>query len=144
MTVPGPFPGLALAAALLLSCTAPAVAQAPLAARDLARGEVLAAADIVSGGEDVPVPVGWVTRRVVSAGQELRAPAIAPPKLVTAGETVQVLWRQGTLELRVRGRAMGSAAEGERVLVHVDSRRRLEGVAIAPRLIRVEPRELRR
>src|SRR5690606_30298771 len=105
---------------------------------------VLAAADIVPAAADAPMPVGWVTRRVVQAGEELRAPTIAPPNLVTAGETVQLLWRQGSLELRVRGRAMGSAAEGERVLVHVDSRRRLEGVAVAPRLIRVETRELRR
>jgi flagella basal body P-ring formation protein FlgA len=117
----------------------------PVAARDLARGEVLALTDIVpvsspaSADEDAADSlVGWTTRRVISAGEPLRAPAVSPPNLVKAGDTVQAIWRGKTIELRIAGTAAGSAALGERVLVRVDARRRLEGVVIGPALVQLE------
>ena len=137
----------ALALALLLA--APVAAQAPLAARDIARGETLAAADIVradsapadgrqptadsSGG----VAEGWVTRRAIRAGEPLRPPAVAPPPLVRAGQAVQALWRFGAVELRIRGTALSTAAEGERVAVRLETRRRVEGVAVGAGVVRV-------
>jgi flagellar basal body P-ring formation protein FlgA len=112
---------------------------APMAARDLPRGAVLVAADIALPGPDsAGSPVGWVTRRVVAAGELLREPTIAPPPAVTAGERVQLLWQDGVLEVRLRGQAMGSAALGERVTVRVDARRRFEGVAVRSGVVRIE------
>lgn len=116
----------------------------PVAARDLARGEILAANDIVrvadAGGDPASAPgslIGWTTRRVISAGEALRPPAVAPPDLVRGGDPVQAIWTRGTIELRLTGTASGSAALGDRVLVRVDARRRVEGVVIGPGLVQL-------
>jgi flagellar basal body P-ring formation protein FlgA len=103
-----------------------------VAARDLPRGAVLAPGDVIApagAGEAAANPVGWVTRRMVSGGEPLRPPTIAPPNAVRAGDTVDLVWRAGSLEIRVAGRAMNSATAGGRVLVRVDGRRRFAGVA---------------
>jgi flagella basal body P-ring formation protein FlgA len=134
-----------------LARTAPAdPGTVEVAARDLARGEVLTPEDIarVAAPEEdvarVELPrtlVGWRTRRVISAGEPLRPPAVSPPDLVQAGESVQVLYQGPSVVLRVNGTAAGSAAMGERVLVRVDARRRLEGVVIGPGLVQLEMNE---
>jgi flagella basal body P-ring formation protein FlgA len=115
----------------------------PVAARDLPRGAVLERQDIAlapaeGGGEAVTDPEGWVTRRVIAKGEVLRKPAITRPDLVASGEVVQLVWRQGSVELRLIGRAMGSAARGERVHVRVDGKRRFTGVVEGPALVRIE------
>ncbi|HUE96628.1 MAG TPA: flagellar basal body P-ring formation chaperone FlgA, partial [Longimicrobiaceae bacterium] len=136
----------AIVALLALVCGAgaahaQAAAAVPVAARDLARGTVLAPADIAMHDDaDAPSAVlGWVTRRVVSAGEPLRSPAVAPPHVIRSGDTVQLVWRDGAMEIRMRGRAMGSAAAGEKVLVRVDTQRRFEGIAHAPGEVRLAP-----
>jgi flagellar basal body P-ring formation protein FlgA len=129
----------------------PAGAGPPTAARDLPRGHTLAAADIAvaaaagpaAEGEAVVGP-GWVTRRTIREGEPLREPAVAPPLVVRAGETVEAIWRQGGMELRVRGTALGNAAAGQRVAVRLDTRRRLEGTAAAPGQVVVSRSELNR
>ena len=144
--------GFALALALLPSGAHVAVAQAaapdmvPVAARDLARGVVLTAADVElkpgngavsarSAGEQAGA--GWVTRRVVRAGEPLREPAVTKPAVIESGQTVDAIWDEAGIVLRVRGTAVGAAAIGERVIVKVDARRRLEGVASGPGLVRI-------
>lgn|SRR5690606_24247951 len=73
--------------------------------------------------------IGWVARRPIAAGEVLAPPAIAPPAAVTAGEDVRVVVRTGAIELAVRGRALGTAAAGERIGVRLETGRRLMGVA---------------
>ena len=114
-----------------------------IAARDLARGETLALEDMTTapapaGAASPASVVGWTTRRVISAGEPLLPPAVSPPDLIRAGDPVEALWRGRTIHLRVKGTAAGSAALGERVLVRVDARRRLEGVVIGPALVELE------
>ena len=122
---------------LLFFAAHPLAAQsAPVAARDLARGETLAAEDIRGGDAAEPgVAPGWVTRRVIGEGEPLRPPAVAPPVLISSGDQVVVVSRSGGVEIRLRGTAMGAATEGERVTVRIDSHRRLEGVAAGPGLV---------
>lgn len=119
----------------------------PVAARRLERGIELTAADIsqatvVHWGEppaDAPaVGAGWVTRRVIAAGEPLRPPAVAPPLLVSAGDLVQVIVRRGAVELTLRARATGAAAAGERVPVRTDAGRRLQGIAVARGVVRID------
>jgi flagella basal body P-ring formation protein FlgA len=122
---------------------ATATATYPVAARDLARGETLVLEDITRAAAPAGVAapasvVGWTTRRVISAGEPLLPPAVSPPDLVRAGDPVEAVWRGRTIQLRVKGTAAGSAALGERVLVRVDARRRLEGVVIGPALVELE------
>jgi flagella basal body P-ring formation protein FlgA len=161
---------LATAAVLLVS---PALASAqtsrtarhavgtPTAARALPRGVVLTAEDIAAG-ESAPSSliaqrsalIGWTTRRVIAAGEPLRAPAVAPPSdaaaagsaatrlaggaaVVRAGQKVVVVYRDAGLELRLGGVAAQDGAVGARVGVRLDARRRLEGTVVAPGVIRL-------
>lgn len=122
-----------------------AAATVPVAARELARGAVLADEDIAPpAGEALTAAArralrGWVTRRRVSAGEPLRPPAVHPPAVIRAGEAVQLIWREGTLEIRLRGRAMNQASAGDRVAVRVDVGRRFEGTAIGEGLVQLHP-----
>ena len=119
-----------------------------VAARALPRGAVLKEADIVYRADSTAaksrpvvgagVAAGWVTRRVISEGEALREPAVGPPPVIEAGDTVQAIWSDGSIELRVAGRAMNTAAAGGRVTVRVDLERRFEGVAIGAGLVRLD------
>ena len=132
---------------------APVRAETLLVARhDLARGVTLAAADIdtvvtdgVARTSGTPagsrVVEGWVTRRVVRAGEPLRAPAVAAPSLIARGARVTLVWETGGLRLTREGTALGDAHRGERVTVRVDATRRFTGVATSTGVVTVgEPR----
>lgn len=115
-----------------------------LAAREIPRGAVLEAADIEAAAGEAKTIVGWVAKRLIRVGEALRAPAIAPAQLIQSGDAVQLVWRDGDLEIRMSGRAMGSAASGENVLVRVDTQRRFEGIAEAPGVVRLNQLEKNR
>lgn len=120
---------------------------APVAARGLKRGQAVAASDVVEETRVVwgpprdddgeAVQVGWVTARIIDKGDELRRPAVRPPLAVRSGSPVQLVWRRGGVALRVAGRAAGSAAMGEDVLVRTESGERLQGRVVAPGVVDV-------
>jgi flagellar basal body P-ring formation protein FlgA len=128
------------AAALLVGVgAAPLAAQGgvPIAARDLPRGTVLSEADIAfrdAGGRRTgeAAEAGWVTRRVVRAGEELRTPAVARPEAVRSGDEVTVRVRQGTVLLTLRGVAAAGAGIGETVWVRIGTGWRIQGVVAGP------------
>ncbi|MDQ6827898.1 MAG: flagellar basal body P-ring formation chaperone FlgA, partial [Gemmatimonadota bacterium] len=74
---------------------------------------------------------GWVTRRIIAAGEPLAEPAVAPAWAVKSGQEVSVVVRRGAMELRVHGIAQGSASVGQKVTVRLDVRRRVAGVVTA-------------
>jgi flagella basal body P-ring formation protein FlgA len=119
-----------------------AAPRAPVASREIARGSVLTDRDVTfpAGVErdSTGAPVGWVARRVISAGEPLREPAVAPPDLVHVGDVVQAVYRDGSIEMRLIGRAMGAARAGEKVRVRIDMHRRFEGVVVGPRLVNID------
>ena len=120
----------------------PGEAPVALAARDLPRGIVLEPGDFVFEAEGgTGGPIGWMTRRVVTEGEPLRPPTIAPVDVVRSGDTVQLVWKSGNLALRLSGRAMGSAAIGETVRVRVDSKRRFEGTVLEAGVVRLDSPE---
>lgn len=117
----------------------------PLAARELAMGGTLTAADITwgertvwgpprtgaSAGPGVPEP-GWVVRRPLAAGEELAWPALAPPQAVQAGAPVTLVWQQNGVRVTRAGLAINGAARGGWVRVRVEGRAdRLVGRASA-------------
>lgn len=120
----------------------------PLAARALPRETALAESDIVLDSASVrwgpprdrgATPgVGWVTRRLVNAGEPLREPTVGKPIVVKHGEPVEVVYGRGAVLLRVRGTAVGSASVGERVGVRMDNGRRIDGVAAGAALVRID------
>ena len=119
-----------------------------VAARPLPRGTVLAAEDMAPAAPNgasraaaaAPVgaaPVGWTTRRLIAAGEPLRAPAVAPPDAIRSGQPVDVVFSDGAIALRLKGTALNAAALGARVAVRIDARRRLEGVAVGPSTVQL-------
>lgn len=121
------------------------VARIAVAARDVERGEVLAAADIawqdtvLWGGPAArpDVEVGWVARRRIAAGTVLRAPALGPPAAVSAGQPVKLIWRGAGLEVTTAATAAGTAAVGAQVMVRTASGQRLSGIVEAPGTVRI-------
>lgn len=131
----------------LATLATPAAGQEPgpaavaIAARDLPRATVLERDDVrFQGGaaEGESLRLGWVTRRVIRAGEVLEPPAIAPAAVVHAGEQVQAVWQEGPLQLRLLGRAMNSAAAGEQVRVRIDMQRTFQGSALPSGTVRLD------
>jgi len=116
----------------------------PVAAHEIARGTVLAAADIAwsdsvqarAGARD-SVVAGWVARRTFRTGEVLEAPGVSPPDLVSSGDVVNVIYTAPGIALTLRGTAVGSGAKGDEVYVRLDNRRRLRGVVAAANTVRV-------
>lgn len=137
-----------LAGALPAGAQAPAGAAIPVAARDLPRGATLTEADIAfrpATASDRPAAApatpgaGWVTRRVIRAGEPLREPGVGKPVLVRSGQPVQVVWRGKGIALRIRGVAARSASLGERVPVRIDTGWRVEGAVAGEALVHIDP-----
>jgi flagella basal body P-ring formation protein FlgA len=150
------YPGLvATLVALLAISTSIAHAQAPaaptqrvaVATRTLARGTVLSAADFAmrdttlrgNGPTDAhAVGEGWVTRRLIGAGEILRVPAVERPHAVSANQPVAIEWVDKNVTLTLRGIATRDAALGERIAVRTDSGRRMEATVVAPGRLRLD------
>ena len=129
-----------------------------VAAHEIARGSTLTAGDIAYAPRDAHTRersrsatpstnttpaaaddslVGFTTRRLLAAGEPLRAPAVVAPQLVKSGDLVEIVWGQDGIVVTLRGRATRSAGVGERIAVRVDSQRKLEGTVIAAGRVRV-------
>lgn len=111
-----------------------------VATRTLPRGTTLSARDFAPArhGTRRPATValrpepGWITRRVIRAGEVLATPAVTPPPTVAAGAAVSyIIWR-GRIELALAGVAMTSGARGDTILVRLDTHRRVTGVVAGP------------
>jgi flagella basal body P-ring formation protein FlgA len=136
--------------ALLSIVAAPARAQArrvPVATHQIPRGATLTADDIelrdstMRSGAPIDtndVVPGWVTRRVINAGEVLRAPAVEPPTLVTANQPVAVEWVDQNIRLTLRGTATRNAAIGTRVTVRMESGRRIDGTVVGAGRVRID------
>jgi flagella basal body P-ring formation protein FlgA len=121
------------------------VARMAIAAHALARGAVITIDDIIykdstvrAAGDSSRVAPGWVTRRMIAAGELLRAPAVEPPNVVVANQIVDVEWKDQNIALTLRGTVTRSAAVGDRVTVRTESGRRFEGTVIAPGRVRID------
>ena len=116
-----------------------------VATRTLPRGTVLTADDFAWRDTTARGPVdtntvseGWVTRRLIGAGEVLRMPAVERPRAVLANQPVELEWRDGNVLLTLRGVATRNGALGERVSVRTDSGRRMEATVVAPGRLRLE------
>lgn len=111
--------------------------------RGVAVGETLGAADISTVRRDTAriagavlsapeLAIGRVARRTLSAGSLLSANDLVAQRLVRRGDNVALVARRGSVEVRMAGRALGDAGEGERVSVeNLSSRKVMQGVTTA-------------
>jgi len=109
-------------------------------ARGIGAGESLSAADItpvqrdaarIAGAvlSDPQAAIGRVARRPLQAGSLLAASDLVSQRLVRRGDSVALVARQGGVEVRVAGKALGDAGEDERVSVeNLSSRKVVQGV----------------
>jgi flagella basal body P-ring formation protein FlgA len=84
------------------------------------------------------VAAGWVTRRVIAAGEVLRAPAVEPPTAVSANQLVAVEWVDQNIRLTMRGVATRNAPMGSRVSVRMESGRRVETTVVGAGRVRID------
>ncbi|WP_312018228.1 flagellar basal body P-ring formation chaperone FlgA [Bradyrhizobium semiaridum] len=113
--------------------------EAAVLARNVERGDVLKASDVLverrpkaEVGNDAAVrdsTIGMQVRRQLRAGQALRVADLAKPDLVTRDQNVTLVYRAAGLYLTIRGKAMDGGAEGDVVSVmNLQSKRVISGV----------------
>lgn len=113
-----------------------------VAARALAPGQVIAAADLVTqGGELTLLPqgvlvsaesaIGKITLSSVAAGQPLRHDLLRAPLAVQQGQTVRLLSGGNGFRVSAEGRALNNAQDGQVAQVRTGSGQTVSGVARA-------------
>ena len=113
-------------------------------AHDIARGQTISEGDLTYA--TVPgnaLMAGTVTniaaikdmeaRRLLHAGEALRADDVRHPVVVTKGQTITMLFRAPGVELTAMGRSMGEGGIGDTITVqNPSSFRMISGVISAP------------
>jgi flagella basal body P-ring formation protein FlgA len=115
----------------------------PVATRVLSRGDPIDSTDVryedraVWGrpGDPLPDPIGMVAERRVPEGDVLMAPSVRPPFLMRGGDTVDAVYTQSGVILRIRAEALASARLGDRLDVRLASGLRMSGRAVAPGVV---------
>ncbi len=135
---------LLIAVALLLA--APVQADVVVAARTLRAGTQIDAADLVLLTDSAPPGaaihpdevLGLEARVTLYAGRPIPVASLGPPAQVERNQLVTLLFRQGGLEIRAEGRAMGRGAEGDEIrIMNLASRSTVSGTVVGPGLVSV-------
>ncbi len=120
-----------------------------VAARPLARGQTVSAADLRIEHRDTARLhqafytdtgdlIGQRARRQVAAGRILHPGLLERRRLVRRGGTVQILVERGALKVRMQGKALQNGALGDRVRVrNRASGREITGEVIAAGVVKV-------
>lgn len=93
------------------------------AARTLAAGHVIAAADLTvidtdrPGLTDPSAAIGMQTRITVYEGRPLHANMLQPPRIVSRNDLVRLSFQRGALRIDTEGRALSDGAAGEVIRV---------------------------
>jgi len=111
-----------------------------IASRQLQKGSVLTAGDIklakhnladLSYGyfDNLKNGVGMKLKRRVAAGAVLTPAMLKKPRLISRGQKVTIMAQSGSMQVKMKGKALGSGAIGDRIRVmNIKSRKKLEGV----------------
>lgn len=120
-----------------------------VAASDLKRGTILHKGNLVYRVHDIArLPRGYVDRLELAIGKQLKSQLrsntpLTPSKMVAPlsvkrNSQVTILADIGSIQVRMNGKALSSGATGERVRVRNNSsKREVEGIVIAPGVVRV-------
>jgi len=122
-----------------------------VASHDMARGDVLTAADLTlrtmpraeipaNSFSDNSHALGMEVRRGLREGQAIRATDIDEPLLVKRSSAVSLVFTSGALTLTARGQALRDGSRGEVVTVmNQQSKRVLEGTVTGPGEVTITP-----
>jgi flagella basal body P-ring formation protein FlgA len=119
-------------------------------ARNVAAGEILEASDLqwgstsAAGGDSLDNPalaIGKAARHGVRAGVPVEAYDLVSPKLIHAGDAVEVAYENDGVVLTLEGKAASDASLGDKVeVINPRSNQTIEAVASAPGRAVVGPR----
>lgn len=111
-----------------------------VASRQLHKNTILTADDVklkrynlakLSFGyyEDLKSGIGMKLKRRVSAGSVLTPSVLKKPRKITRGQKVTIMAQSGSMLVRMKGKALGSGAIGDRIkVINIKSKRKLEGI----------------
>lgn len=109
---------------LILALSTAAQADTVVATRTIRAQEIIQPSDlalkpiVVSGGvSEAAQLVGLEARVALYAGRPVRLSDVSAPALVERNEIIPLVYSQGGLSIATEGRALGRAAEGERIRV---------------------------
>lgn len=130
-------------AKLRFTGTAIETVQTAIATRNLDRGEILKASDIVTerrpkteAGNDLALrdrAIGMQARKAVRANQPIRGADLGKPDLVTRDQSVTLIYNAPGIYLTVRGKAVDGGTEGDVVTVtNLQSKRNVQGTVVGP------------
>lgn len=118
-------------------------------ARTIQRGETIRESDIVverlpradvqtDALTKIEHVVNQAARRSLRGGQTMRAADLMKPQIIARDDAVTILFRTATITLTLRGKAMGSGAEGETITVlNPQSKRLVQATITAPGVVTV-------
>jgi flagellar basal body P-ring formation protein FlgA len=124
--------------------------QESVAARQIARGTVLAEQDVlvrhmlVWGAPDTamaPTPehlIGSEARRVLRDGEPIRSNDVTPAPLVFAGDSVTAELVRDGVRVALAGTALHNASLGARVAIRLSGGRRFAGIATGRNTVRLD------
>jgi len=137
--------GLAVLTAARASAQQTVHRRLAVATRPIARGAVLSLDDfeyrdttVRTVADTFTVAPGWVTRRMIAAGEVLRVPAVEAPTVISANQAVELEYLSESVRLTLRGIAVRRAGVGERITVRTEQGRRMEGTVIGPGRVRID------
>jgi flagella basal body P-ring formation protein FlgA len=124
--------------------------QALVYARNIAAGEILAAADLNWSDDAVAAPdtpgdpdmaIGKAAKRPLRAGAVVAARDLAAPRVVKRDEMVSIAFEAEGLTLSLQGKALADASVGESLQVlNTQSKKTIEAVVTGPGQAAVGPR----
>jgi flagella basal body P-ring formation protein FlgA len=123
--------------------------KAVVAAKPLSAGQVISAADIklaninISGlrksfSQKTKQVIGQQLKYSIAMGDIISPSSLKAKKVVARGQVITLVAKAGTMEVRMSGQALASAALGQRVKVkNLSSKRVVEGIVDAPGVVMV-------
>jgi flagella basal body P-ring formation protein FlgA len=147
---PSPRPGAVPSRRISRTEASPSPERTLIYARNLAAGEIVAASDLQwasgapSGGDGLDSPalaIGKSARHPVRAGSVVQAYDLANPKLIHAGDAVEVSYENDGVVLTLEAKALSDGTLGDTVeVLNPSSKKTIEAVASAPGRAVVGPR----
>jgi flagella basal body P-ring formation protein FlgA len=83
--------------------------------------------------------IGMTPRRVMIAGQPIRATEVEAPKIINRGDMVTMIFKKGALTLTAQGKALQPGTKGDAIrVVNTGSNKAVEGIVTAAKEITIE------